>query len=315
MFGSSLQEIFSTISVGVISTICISFLIYELAIIFEQTPEKDFTHWWKESFIFSDKGHSAVIIFIVLVYALGQLVEDTSDKIIDDPDSLGSTSSFIAKKLKHEESGMRTEVFVDFKDYTSLTSIGHELLQFEELVRYAADKNVNHKVDIDSLLSFPSVYLKYKNKNWFDESEMEDIINSIYYRAKNWCYTQDKYYQDLELIQARIDFSRTLFVILIVMLGVSLLFLITQSMKLVYWALKNRSSETSLENKTESRFENDSKPDRKSLLFNALIRNGVLILIMLLLLNVTRFTYGVAEENFNKRTFGYYLSHLVESEQ
>jgi acid phosphatase len=140
----------------------------------------------------------------------------------------------------------------------------------------------------------PKVYMNFARKT--------------YYLAKNWTYSQDNYYAELEGIQHRIDFSRScfligtwtmfgmivliLFKIVIVLCGRGYLFAVNQ------WfpAQKNHlASAVAAWPSIPRRF---------------VVRTLVVAVSISLLCLITRTSYALAEQNFNERVFGYFATHL-----
>ncbi len=296
MLGGSFQEIFGSLTIGIIITSIAFFLIYQVNGLRAWIPRKPFFDWALSHLErIRSTGNSTLVVGLILIYAVGQLIEDVSDNLIDNRDSLGGISRVLSSTVPSEPN-IRLKTIVNFSESgTELTKLGDELFQEKGLLQEAILK-VESKihVDQDSLLNYPEFYLGGQDEHQFRTLGIQRIINSIYFRAKNWCYSQDNYFQELELIQARVDFSRSTYVILIFFLLVSLLVLILQSIFLV-----RRKKPLAGELKKQKNVE------RKQVLY--------CILIALSFIFISRFAYVITEQNFDKRAVGYYLSHVEEN--
>jgi hypothetical protein len=97
----------------------------------------------------------------------------------------------------------------------SATGSGGRYSRFDGTLQpqYGAEGAVNlpHRCSDSSLLT---------------REDVRDSIQRLWYNAKNRVYTNQQYYQEIERMQSRLDFSRTVAVISLLVEGLSLLFIL-----------------------------------------------------------------------------------------
>ncbi len=139
----------------------------------------------------------------------------------------------------------------------------------------------------------------YRNESDKRVKVATTIVNKTYYLAKNWAYSQDQYFDELEFIQRRIDFSRSCFLIgswtlaiVVVATTLRLMSFVVPRMRASWrdWRVPQYSLSGCV----------------ASLLLRTLIASASCIILCAL----TREEYALAENNFNERAFGYFVTHL-----
>ena len=138
-----------------------------------------------------------------------------------------------------------------------------------------------------------------KDLNVYSLSELEKEINTLYYRAKNWSYRViDNHYKELEEIQRRIDFSRSVFLVISFGLFFTLLaimFRISYYLLVLIYRFKSKVTLT-------------IKSDFNNIKSKYIVICSLLI-AMISLIYITSYGYRNAERVYNERVFGYYSSY------
>lgn len=143
-----------------------------------------------------------------------------------------------------------------------------------------------------------------KDINEIAEEVVEKYANMLYYPAKNWAYTEPNYFKELERIQRRIDWARSSFLVMswIVTVG-SLWLLFTGVGFLIY-----RKDSADINVAKDFPFS-----EKKEYFKTGFIRTLFVTLITLLVSYIACISYGHAEEQFNERVYGYFVSYLQRS--
>lgn len=147
----------------------------------------------------------------------------------------------------------------------------------------------------------------YKPLKLLKTDELKSLIQSTYYRAKNWTYQDSNYFKELEGIQRRIDFCRscahvaawTLCGHFTGLLGVLVLVPLFVFVRFVFDQYSRRK-ETPYWMRLRDGYHWEQLITR---MFPLLIVNGCILVVCIN-------GYYFAEENFNERAFGYYRSQL-----
>jgi 5'-nucleotidase (lipoprotein e(P4) family) len=135
------------------------------------------------------------------------------------------------------------------------------------------------------------------------------FVNQLYYTAKNWTYTQDTYFQEMETIQRRIDFSRSVFLLAswaLVLLPFALMIALAG-----LWARLALPEELRRKGRriTETGFVDPHDPLTYR---GATLRVAKLMVLLAAICWIAQTGYGGAEEIFNERAYGYHISALNE---
>lgn len=309
MLRGSIQEIFGSVAIGLIFALYLLYFCYNILVIFNIKIERNgFRNWLlKETLKINTQGTTSLVIFLVFIYAMGQLVEDITDHITDTTKPKVLLPDLAASILISEETH-RVNTLVDFDGKTKVTPLGQGLFKEEELIRSLAEK-MELDLDLTPLIKDPGSYLKEKDQNTLKELGLNKLINSIYYRAKNWCYGQSTYFYELELIQRRVNFSRSTCLVSISLIVLTITLTLIQ--------LLNLRRIIKIQSIWETKEENIKKLDslRQQISFKRqnLLKSVCSLILLTFLLFTARGAYKITEENFNERAFGYYMSSLEES--
>lgn len=148
---------------------------------------------------------------------------------------------------------------------------------------------IRDKFTSDKESGFPAYSLK----------EFEKNVNILYYEAKNWAYREiDNHYSELEEIQRRIDFSRSVFLVLIY--GVASV-LLAFTFRLLYYISYLMIRLARAEN-VSLRLDVFYITKKYKLVTPVWI-------VMIVFCFITSAGYRNAEKVYNERVFGYYSSY------
>lgn len=325
-----LQEIFTTIGIGIYALIFVSWVIYigyllmlllsgKYNIIRFQDQVRNLINQRKKI----DIGDSIILVVLVLIYCVGIIVEQHTDYYADSRKSESwiarltdqviqkvpseSTSLFAREFQIQDEELMRYHTLIqDDKDTIRIRSLGRSIFSHAEIMSNTDFTVVNPSIDTfltrDSMIARMQLGLQDSAKH---RKALAYIASGIYYRAKNWCYSQDNYFYELEAIQKRVSFCRSLLFLnfFLIILCVIIVLLSSLSYILLY-ILQN------LLNVSKAKYV--LIKDHKLLItyFKRQMRNLVLFLIpfFFLIYWVNCRAYIYTEKNFNERAYGYYTS-------
>lgn len=154
-------------------------------------------------------------------------------------------------------------------------------------------------------------YFNYTEKNnneafnVYSLKKLEKEINNLYYQAKNWSYREaDNHYNELEEIQRRIDFSRSVFLVISYGLFFTLL---AVSLHTAYYLIV-----------LIYRFKFKIKLSIRNDIINIKSKYIVicpLLITMISLVFITSHGYRNAERVYNERVFGYYSSYKKDLQE
>lgn len=314
MFGNSIQELFGSLSVGLIFCFFSLYILYYLknTIYCEQYDRKNLIEYYSDKFKDFNSTNTALSLFLfIFIYAVGIVIEDVTDHLTDSDESkmwhlsnieclLGSEEEYRCKVLVKNETDKCKGDFI----FRERTDLGKLVFSNATLIQDVYAKYVRSKPS-DS----------FKVQDHLDtcgqphDEELSELINHLYFKAKNWCYAQDNHFQELELIQNRIDFSRSTAILSIFFMTLIVLLSGFQSVR--FCIASNLSKKISKEENGNEELLSHYSSQRDTILW--LLKKNLLTLIFLigiLLLSIT--SYAITEQNFNDRAFGYYFSYIDE---
>ena len=314
-----IQELFGSLSVGIFSIICIIYLVYY---IFLKKDQNDFFSWIKEieKHPIRPRGNLGILLVTILIIVFGHITQDITDHLTDSDSFLQNYYSLLETEKEHRFKTLVEKKFEDGKEIYALGGLGKELFRNRVLTQ-------SKITDINDFLftEDPEGYLKDIEINSESLTEPEkteqeerlksakDLINRIYYQAKNWAYSQDNYYHLLRSIQTRIDFSRSLHLTSTFFL---ILFFIVWVLSYLRMVIKNETRQEKLDQASNNRSGFKKIWRNICCIFRekipAILREqmSVAILILLFFSCFTLLGYKHAENMFNERAFGKYISHL-----
>lgn len=204
MLPGNIQDIFGSLVVGIFFFL-ISIIIYHtVKSIFKSNHNKgknSFHKWLKEN-ILPIKTFSGLVLFIIF-YSVGVLIEDITDSVTEDTERYQNSILFdYPRDLLGEEYKNRLQAILD--ENGDISTLGKEIINNDSLINILAKKS--NTTAFYYRLKYIKIYYLFKNK-----SNLEYFINDVYFLSKNWAYKQSTYFNELELIQNRINLGQGLF--------------------------------------------------------------------------------------------------------
>lgn len=313
MLPGSLPEVFGAAAVGVLA---ISWL---LALWWTVRLESESFHEFVIRVTATRQSWLLGALLLLGAYGGGLILQDVTDNLTDSEYRAIVEHWYWPPRVQHEllgkESFHRTRSLTKPRkgEGYKLNGLGRDVLEIEGLVEAGrhrlerardeapwADRGLNARERVDSLNEFLA------SRDIGDDEVLEtfgEFVSGMYYLAKNWCYLEaDGVRGELDAIQRRIDFSRTIFLesfwaclpflfILVVSAG-SIILLVPAVALFGKKARKLRR-----------------KIWRASLAW--LVRSFVFVVLAVVLASVGWIGYRHAENMFNERAFGYYVTHTT----
>ncbi len=369
MIPSSLQEIFSTVSVGLLVTV-IATTLYWMAF----TSERTFTHWFAQREWRPQKDRVLLpLLFIFGIYSIGLIIEGITDHLVDsehEPDTQWLPSW-------HDETDLRLSTVIKSGSFSPPRNDGESSGYSYEFLRKEKSQPIPHNDHRIDSLEFPvlgkaiisdihhcyAVHPRGNETEFFREvgrqivrqrtaniapisdfsyGDLKALMGRSYYQAKNWAYSKNTYFDELRIIQNRIDFARSARLVLWISLRLTLIaiaiFLLRsfspqvrrvwkQSRRLVKERKKKNTSAAKSDTSAVSKRPGGSQISRLILLRSRLRRNvmvtrlitrvgkGAFFFVFLILIAIASHrAWHHAENNFNERAWGYHLSALERGE-
>lgn len=304
MIDINIFELLSTIGIGTVAMISLLYCYFISLKLFNARKHNSeaFITWVKNYLREEYKQSGYTLITSVLIFSLGVMTEDFTDHLADSETSRNPIVSTLKSfELLRSEGELRRQTLV--VNDTSLSGLGKEIFNNKKINSDTNQlKNNNYFFNTGNA----SEYWKEKGSSILNDANrlksFNSFVNRIYYTAKNWCYLKSEpARKELEEIQTRIDLARSLSLISFFSL---ILVIILYSGYYINELLLKKKNKFTIVNTTISDGVERTFPERKVFYpFRAII---VLLLIFL----VTKLCYEVAENNFNERAFGYYISYL-----
>jgi acid phosphatase len=310
MIPSEIQEIFGAMIVGITSL-----LIFGVACWILVSPKDSFFQW-----IFKGKNKLQerlyALILLLFAFGLGLIVQDFTDQLTDSSEYIPNKSLLINKVSKIQRNILCSEGELRFRTLIKkergvygLRVLGKDIfLGRSDHVHFLVQPKEGEDYEF---LADPKLFLngsrnQNEKKNYLKDrlEKAEGIINKIYHPSKNWVYSQPTYYDEMEKIQRRIDFSRSIFILaswaIIYIFLATLGSLLFRVMKIAPFA--KLTGQLSKGNNAKIL----TPINYRKLLYRSLIA----LLLFSIMCIISLFGYHHAEEIFNERCFGYYSSHL-----
>lgn len=222
------------------------------------------------------------VLFFVINFAVGMLVEDLSNKFADE-------DSYLGLNLLQSEKELRTSVFLSAQG--QLTPIAREFLD--------ADIVQNFNWNTAKIMKLAVEHNNGYVNTWVSEKDMSRIANRIYYQANNQDFVNDNYFDVLRAIQVRIDFARSMAILSVFLLIAWILAL------LGVFLLKKVDSEMTADSRLFERVGQYIKT-RSARTFTWM--NASMMGLFILLYWAGHYAYAAEEGEYNKRVFGYYVT-------
>jgi len=295
-----LQNIFGALSVGLL-TILSGANLHWIA-----GAERGDLYRWIKMRPWIPRNSQSMFFCILILYAIGVLAQDITDHFTDSEYFPLFKSSMWPPQVQQsilgkEESLRFSALFKKENGKWVYNSLGREVFSNKQFLEQAllqqAHAKINYNLEMQNFANDPIEYLKNNDKE--SQKIATRFVCKLYYMAKNWAYTNTNYFIELESVQRRIDFTRSAFHIgTWTILGQAFLaFLIMMELwikrrltpRLLFLSTPAKDFITSTEN------------------INRLFKSLVIIVVII---TISKIGYRNAEENFNERAFGYYVSHL-----
>lgn len=331
MVPSNIEEIFGTLAVGIVATV--AFLLVHWLLI---SRRHSFYRFLSARI---PESSFAIVFAILLIYTGGHVVEDISDHITDSNyvsnwlplrlqrqilgrESFHRVSTLFGKTDEDLKNGSEGKSRVGFS--CSLNPLGAEVLSDPRLLSWAQNTIDGMRGGQSGVHSTATEFFG-SPKDWLrkhplvgclkkpdDEPErvLSVVVNAMYYRAKNWAYSVPNHFDELEGIQRRIDFSRSVFHVAGLLFIASILIAL---LSLVELDIGERFVPYIAELWSSSSVGGLRVDEMKT--FVRAIRVSVIAAGVSAL---AQQGYGLSERNFNERTFGYFLSNApswIENEE
>jgi hypothetical protein len=296
MVPSDLTQIFGTLSIGFLASVGVVVLVWVWRGSFGDLAAWRAESVWKP---FETVHASLLVIFVILIYAFGLIVEDISDHLTDresteifETDVLNYAwfPYWQVRVLRPAQDYIFDDLFRRERDGYRLTGLGRAMFRHPHYVETTARLYEPEPGYFDALLEDPEAYLNAAGEREQRLGVAKRFARASYYPAKNWAYLQPTYFEELQAIQRRIDFSRTCFMVVSWFLFVMLLLVVFRCI---------RSRRTS---------------DRGARLRREFDRVAVVAGVALALCLLTRLGYAYAQTNFDRRAIGYYVSYLDQDQ-
>ena len=297
MIPTSLQEVFGTLFAGLTASLLVSFCWFLL----RQRRGDPFAKWLWFWFRYGHVGEREAkgadkhelpvlsgILILLIAFGIGIVTEGITDNLTDsEAQSEWSRAVwFLGSEDFHRFS---TLVKLDSETGTyRFSGLGKDLIQHKTFTDRALGRRLergagNFLADVNAFLTvLPE---DAKNRNEVKAKRLKDAetySNLLYYPAKNWAYTQDNYFDELQGIQRRIDWSRSSFLICYYGLMLDALVLLVLGILYVCGDAGKR----------------------------AIVQALCLIPILAVSAWLCVQSYEHCETQFNERAYGYYASYL-----
>ncbi len=246
-------------------------------------------------------GNSSTIsatLFVMVSLAIGIIAEDISYKFMDGDWLPGWVPATWFEKLDDKAVVL---VGRDTEDNVVPLSLGKELSHRGAFTHCMYDRNVALAVEtwFKKGGSLQSADL--------DENKLNASIKSLYYSAKNAVYTIPSYYDEMKVIQSRLEFSRSITLIALSYFTFALIIILVT---LIYLKLngpgRRKNSQSTMEGNNKS-----VGADIPIQSIHLSSRNIFVVLVTLCAIFSLSFrAYKRESEEYHKRAFGYFSSIL-----
>ncbi|MCU0635087.1 MAG: hypothetical protein MUE41_09455 [Gemmatimonadaceae bacterium] len=230
---------------------------------------------------FDSGGNIRAAVFAGLAFGLGVLVEDICHKFAD---------AGVIPLVRDEKVASRTGVLVKITQIrVEPTSLARDLGRQNVFSRLAlVDPAIAKAVD-----SAFAVREAWTLEEWKDQAgPIVESINRLYYLAKNTVYQTPNGYEELQRIQSRLDFSRSLLVLFAAFLLFTVLAILLRYL-LSDWPHLEPTNRQRMRTRGHRAF--------------------MLLAAQLLIFALAKSAFERESSEFNKRAFGYFSSSLMRA--
>lgn len=297
--------------IDTIQTFCIGIFVLVLIIFFyflfnkyfvkERFDEQRFLTWINDDILKGESTTGYISLAVILIYFLGIISSDLTERMTDsnnDKERSGILKELHKVSFMPSVGEMRRLSLIGSDD--SLTTLGTSVFRSLPLVKGANEINESHFFLAEGDSSLAEEDMNSLVKKYLKDKKFDRFISLLYYASKNWVFSKDhEPLQELKSIQNRVDLSRSIVLITAVAVQLLLLFYI------VYFILNTR--------KITGYFKkNDTVCGSKFKSAGILFFNSLLIFLVIAIL--CRECFKTCLLSYNKRAYGYYVSHLTEKQ-
>jgi hypothetical protein len=309
MLNIDILNFLSTVTVGFTVLLIGLYVYYLVQRLFRVKREMNsYLGWMQDKIKWSMeyKQSSYTLLVSVVVFSCGVMVQDFTDALSDSE----SNKNFLLRGFEYsnilrKEGVLRLEtLLVEEGDYARLNGLGKELLlnndYLDRIDERLASTWRDWCVQYGSEFCEGKMFLKDSLKK---DKELLGIVNGVYYTSKNWCFLEKESVR-LELvdIQTRIDMSRSLTVVsavsMVVIVALYVYYFVWACVGHVWWYSWSKVSLWRIFWK------------EWYVVWRHFGHTWSTLLVLLLLCVVSRLSYEIAENNYNERAFGYYVSYV-----
>lgn len=308
MVPSNFTQIFGTMFVGICAIAAVLLIGWVLSptITYDESPPKRLLREIGAQGVFGG------FVALLVAYGIGVVAEGITDHLTDvDTDSCEHPRQGVAETfscmqrdwLGGEDYHRLLSVYHLDRTPATPNSLGRSLLREREyLLSHIDPTDPDHR---NFAYGGAAACVSNETRDLCASEEVaSEIVNAMYYTAKNWTYQQPTYFAELEGLQRRIDWSRSLFLISTWIIPVALLLV---SVKLALWMVLRIAWLA----RPRLRPENVNDFMLSGV---AVDRLNVLLIVALGIAYFSRIAHHQSELQFNERAFGYYASHLDASQ-
>ena len=250
-------------------------------------------------------------------FVVGMILEDVSNKFVDDDTGLNK------RGILTSDDEIKAIVFFgnDYKHSIHEEPLSYLAAKYGLLGRYGGADGaaleshilVKKQCQPNGARPFQEIQL--------DERVTRNVAKTFYYNAKSTSYKEASYYNELKKIQMRIDFSRSLIAVSVLITLVLFAGLLRTVLELLWNWWRGRTLSTL------------SRPERTGKVWAERVRDKLegipefrvklprrpnwifyFGLTLTVIFFAAKFAYFSEEREFNKRAYGYYIYHKINAE-
>lgn len=239
-------------------------------------------------------GPAAVTLVLAVFFMFGMLMEDVSNKFVDVSETFWSRIPGLSS-----EDDLRVEALFGDDLGNGSGPIGEGWARAGLLRRYGGARGG----DVEDAVV---------GERWCALAAEPDTVRAVareaYYRSKNTVYRDRSYFEELQEIQRRIDFARSLAILTCMLLVASFLVLAARLASVVLPFGRLQNLWTSMRGAPPATPSPPADEDAGQLQYRAFLRWVGIWAVLMTLFFTAGFAYGREEIEFNRRSFGYFLT-------
>jgi hypothetical protein len=226
-------------------------------------------------------SRSLIVLALTLCFAFGMLIEDVSNKFVDEDEQL---QKYVVSIFPPHSSDDQIKFRTLFGETgSSPSNFALEMSRFGLVSTYGG----KHGHDVQEAIN------QHGNTQQIERVKLMSVAKELYYNAKNRVYREQTYYDELKEIQLRIDFARSYLTISFLLIPIALL------VAVISLFITKRVGQEATGKPREA------QKDRRLVFFRAAACT-LLFLIGSCLLG--KYAFVSEESEFDKRAYGYFYS-------